>query len=125
MVLMQFEFNPNCTSTNSEHVCNMDNHFKDNINLPNSHPCVFMIKTPLEGTSYGTPPLKIQNSIVLTLFFMVLMQFRLRNANCINTNYEHVYNMDSHFKDNINLLNFHPCVLCFYLTWINPFSGCF
>ena len=65
MVLMQFGLrNPNYTSTNSKHVCNMDSHFKDNINLPNSHPCVFMIKTPLEGTSYGTPPLRIQNSIV-------------------------------------------------------------
>ena len=34
---------PNCISTNYEHVCNMDSHFKDNINLPNSHPFVFMI----------------------------------------------------------------------------------
>ena len=65
MVLMQFRLrNPNYTSANSKHVCNMDSHFKDNINLPNSHPCVFMIKTPIEGTSYGTPPLRIQNSIV-------------------------------------------------------------
>ena len=35
--------NPDSTSTNSEHVCNMDSHFKNNINLPNSHPCVLMI----------------------------------------------------------------------------------
>jgi len=73
----------------------MDSHFKDNINLPNSHPSVlghcymFLVKnrvfrqldriapklsqkirknsrtmTPLEGTSYATPPLKIQNSII-------------------------------------------------------------
>jgi len=54
---MQSELrNPDSTSTNSEHVCNMDSHFKDNINLPGFHPCVFMIKTPLKGTSYGTPP---------------------------------------------------------------------
>ena len=81
--------------TNSKHVCNMDSYFRDNINLPNSHPSVlghcylFLVKnrvlklldqiapklpqkirknsrtiTPLEGTSCGIPPLKIQNSIV-------------------------------------------------------------
>jgi len=33
-------YNPNCISTNSKHVCNMDNHFRDNINLPNSHSSV-------------------------------------------------------------------------------------
>jgi len=44
MVLMQFGLrNPNCINTNSEHVCNIDSYFKDNINLHNSHPCVFMI----------------------------------------------------------------------------------
>jgi len=44
MVLMQFGLrNLDNTSTNSKHVCNMDSHFKDNINLPTSHPCVFMI----------------------------------------------------------------------------------
>ena len=59
MVLMQFELcNLDSTSTNSEHVCNMDSHFKDNINLPSFHPCVIMIKTPLKGNSYGTPPSK-------------------------------------------------------------------
>ena len=43
-VLMQFRLcNPDNTSTNYEHICNMNSHFKDNINLPNSHPCVFMI----------------------------------------------------------------------------------
>ena len=31
-------YNPNCISTNSKHVCNMDSCFRDNINLPNSHP---------------------------------------------------------------------------------------
>jgi len=42
MVLMQFWLrNPNCTSTNSEHVCSMDSHFKDNISLPHSYLCVF------------------------------------------------------------------------------------
>lgn len=57
MVLLQFGLsNPNSTSTNSEHVYNMDSYFKDNINLLSFHPCIFMIKTPLEGTSYGTPP---------------------------------------------------------------------
>ena len=30
-------YNLNYISTNFEHVCNMDSHFKDNINLPNSH----------------------------------------------------------------------------------------
>ncbi|AET03627.1 hypothetical protein MTR_8g073880 [Medicago truncatula] len=54
MVLMQFGLrNPDSTSTNSEHVRNMDRHFKDNINLLSFHPCIFMIKTPLEGTSYA------------------------------------------------------------------------
>ena len=43
--------NPNSSNTNYEHVCNIDSHFKDNINLPRFHPCVFMIKTPLEETS--------------------------------------------------------------------------
>jgi len=73
----------------------MNSHFRDNINILNSHPSVlghcylFLVKnwvfgqldriapkhpqkirknsrtmTPVEGTSYGTPPLKIQNSIV-------------------------------------------------------------
>ncbi|AES66658.1 hypothetical protein MTR_2g076930 [Medicago truncatula] len=68
----------------------MDSHFRDNINLPNSHPSVlghcylFLVKNRVFGlldriapklpqkirknsrtmTSYGTPPLKIQNSIV-------------------------------------------------------------
>ena len=47
MVLMQLRLhNPNCTSTNSEHVCNMNSHFKDNIILPNSHPCVFGSRLP-------------------------------------------------------------------------------
>ena len=41
---MQFGLsNPNNINTNFEHICNMNSHFKDNINLPNSHPCVFMI----------------------------------------------------------------------------------
>jgi hypothetical protein len=36
-VLMQFRLrNPNSTRTNFEHVCNMNNHFKDHINFPNS-----------------------------------------------------------------------------------------
>jgi len=33
----------------------MDRYFNDNINLPSFYHCVFMIKTPLEETSYGTP----------------------------------------------------------------------
>jgi len=37
----QFElYNPNCISTNSKHVCNMDSHFMNNINIHNSHPYV-------------------------------------------------------------------------------------
>jgi len=41
---MQFGLrNPNNTSTNFKHVCSMDSHFKDNINLPNPHSCVSMI----------------------------------------------------------------------------------
>jgi len=44
MVLMQFGLrNPDSTNTNSKHVCSMNSHLKDTINLPNSHPCVFMI----------------------------------------------------------------------------------
>jgi hypothetical protein len=59
MVLVQSGLrNSDSTNTNYEHVCNMDSHFKNNINLPSFHPCVFMINTPLEGTSYGTPPSK-------------------------------------------------------------------
>ena len=77
----------------------MDSHFRDKINLPNSHSSVlghcylFLVKnrvfglldriasklpqkikknsrttTPLEGTSYGTPPLKIQNFIFRLIF---------------------------------------------------------
>ncbi|KEH20075.1 hypothetical protein MTR_8g066972 [Medicago truncatula] len=70
----------------------MDSHFRDNINLPNSHPSVlghcylFLVKNWVFGlldqiapklphkirknsrtmtlTSYGTPPLQIQNFIV-------------------------------------------------------------
>jgi len=30
-------YNSNWISTNCEHVCNLDSHFKDNNNLPNSH----------------------------------------------------------------------------------------
>jgi len=33
-------YNPNCISTNYEHVCNMDNQFKDHINLHNFHPSI-------------------------------------------------------------------------------------
>jgi len=48
MVLMQFGLrNPDIINTNFKHICNKDSHFKDNINLPNFRPCVFMIKTPL------------------------------------------------------------------------------
>jgi len=37
----QFEmYNSNHISTNFESVCNMDNQFKNHINLPNSHPSV-------------------------------------------------------------------------------------
>lgn len=54
-------------------------------------------------------------------FFMVLMQFGLRNQNCTNTNYEHVCNMDSHFKDNINLPNFHPCAFMILFDIDRPF----
>jgi len=61
--------NPDRTSTNSEHVCNIDSHFKDNINLPSFHPCVFMIKTPLEETSYGTPPSKFKIPSFRPFFF--------------------------------------------------------
>ena len=69
MVLMQSGLrNLDSTSTNSEHVCNIDSHFKDNINLPSFHPCVFMIKTPLEETSYGTPPSKSKISSFTPFF---------------------------------------------------------
>jgi len=108
---MQFGLrNPDNINTNSEHVCNMDSHFKDNINLPSFHPCVFMIKTPLEVTSYETPPSKSKIPSFRPFFYMVLMQFGLRNPDNINTNYEHICNIDSHFKDNINFPNSHPCV---------------
>jgi len=81
-------YNRNCISTNYKHVCNMNSHLRDNINLLTSHPSVlghwylFLVKnwvselldriapklphkirkisrtmTPLEGTSYVTPPL--------------------------------------------------------------------
>ena len=49
---------PDNTSTNYEHVYSIDSHFKDKINLLSFHPYIFMIKTPLEGTSYGTLPSK-------------------------------------------------------------------
>jgi len=51
MVLIQFGLrNPDIINTNYEHICSMDSHFNDNINLPSFNPCVFMIKTPLKGT---------------------------------------------------------------------------
>jgi len=58
---MQFGLrNSNCISTNSEHVYNMDDHFTDNINLPNSHPCVFMILFDMDKTFFFKKS-KIQN----------------------------------------------------------------
>ena len=55
-------------------------------------------------------------------FFMVLMQFWFCNPASTSTNSENVCNMDSHFKDNINLPNFFILVfLWFYLTWIELF----
>ena len=66
---MQFGLrNPDSANTNFEHVCNMDSHFKDNINLPSIHPCVFMIKTPLEETYYGTPFSKSKIPSFIPLF---------------------------------------------------------
>jgi len=56
---------------------------------------------------------------------MVLMQFGLRNPNCTSTNSEHVTNMDSHFKDNINLHNSHPCAFMILFDMDRPFLGCF
>jgi len=113
------------TSTNSEHVYNIDSHFKDNINLLNFHPCIFMIKTPLEGTSYRTPPSKSKISSFRP-FFMVLMQFGLRNPDNTDTNSKHVCSMDNHFKDNINLPNSHPCVFMILFNMNRPlFFGCF
>ena len=61
--------NPDNTSTNSKHVCNIDSHFEDNINLPSFHPCVFMIKTPLKETSYGTPSSRSKISSFKPFFF--------------------------------------------------------
>jgi len=56
---------------------------------------------------------------------MVLMHFELRNLNCISTNSEHVNNMDSHFKGNINLPNSHPCVFMILLDMDKPFFWMF
>jgi len=121
MVLMQFGLrNPDSTNTYYEHVCNMDSHPKDNINLPSFHSCVFMIKTLLEGTSYRTPPSKSKISSFRP-FFMVLMQFGLRNPDNINTNSKHVCNIDSHFKDNIDLPNSYPCVFMILFDMNRPF----
>ena len=70
MVLLQSGLrNPDSTSINYEHVCNIDSHFKDNINLPSFHPWVFMIKTPLEKSSYGTPPSKSKIPSFRPFFF--------------------------------------------------------
>jgi len=79
-----------------------------------------MIKTPLEKTSYGTPPSKSKISLFRP-FFMVLMQFGLRNPDSTNTNSKHVCSMDSHFKDNINLPNSHPCVFMILFDMNRPF----
>ena len=49
------------------------------------------------------------------------MQFGLRNPDSINTNSEHVCNIDSPFKDNINLLNSHPCVFMILFDMNRPF----
>ena len=48
-------YNPNYISTNHKHVCNMDSHFRDSINLPNSHPYglghyyLFLVKNRVFG----------------------------------------------------------------------------
>jgi len=64
MVLMQSGLrNPDSTTVNSEHVCNIDSHFKDK-------------------TSYGTPPSKSIIPSFRPFFFMVLMQSGLRNPDC-------------------------------------------
>jgi len=52
---------------------------------------------------------------------MVLMQFGLRNPDNINTNFEHICNMHNHFKDNINLLNSHPCIFMILFDMNRPF----
>ena len=110
-------YNLNCISTNYEHVCNMDSHFMNNINLRNFHPSVlghcwlFLVKnqvfglldqiapklpqkirkksritTPLEETSYETPPLKIQNSTAQThfSFFLIFIFSEKSEKNCIS-----------------------------------------
>jgi len=117
---MQFGLrNPDSTNTNSEHVCNIDSHFKDNIDLPSFHLRVVMIKTPIEETSYGTPPSK--SKIPPDPFFIVLIQLELRNSDNININSKHVCNMDNHFKDNIILCNSHPCVFMILFDMNRPF----
>ena len=52
---------------------------------------------------------------------MVQMQFGLRNPDNINTNFEHVCNIDSHFKNNINLSDSHPCVFMILFDMNRPF----
>jgi len=52
---------------------------------------------------------------------MVLMQFGLRNPNCIKTNFD----MFVHFKDNINLGNSHPCVFMILFNMDRPFFWLF
>ena len=46
------------------------------------------------------------------------------NLNCINTNFEHVCNIDSQIKDHINRPYSHPFVLGhYYLYWKGFFTG--
>jgi len=65
MVLMQFKLrNLDNTNTNSEHVCNMNSHFKDNINLPSLSYLRFYDQDSLRRGFLRDSALKIQNSIV-------------------------------------------------------------
>jgi hypothetical protein len=94
MVLMQSGLrNPDNIITNSEHVCNIDIHFKDNINLPNSHPCVFMILFDMNKPFFWLF-LKAKFKIVemreimiadAPFLFMMLVKSGLRNPDCKGT----------------------------------------
>jgi len=124
MVLSRLR-NPDSTSTNSEHIYNIDSHFKDNINLLSFHPCIFMIKTPLKGTSYGTPPWKSK----IPLFRPFFPWCWCSSDYIIWTAPTPILNMFVAWIAILRtILIFLTLILVFfwfYLTWIYPIFGCF
>jgi len=126
MVLVMFGLrNPDNTNTNSEHVHNMDSHFKDNFNLLSFHPCIFMIKIPLEQTFYGAPLSKSKNPSFRPIFSWCWCS----SDYIIRTTPTPILNMFVAciviLRTILIFLTLILVFLWFYLTWIDPFFVCF